>query len=315
MGRFFLLGVVTIVGAVAVVRFWVIPALIVAEIRKHHEGYVTIRGWWIGRSSGGVNGLTLHESSSPFSPVWATAERVTTDLSIGALLRGRLTPRQVTILAPRIVYRIGEDGRPTTAMPFKLSSNGPTPVLVAVHGRLTLTQTGRPEMVVETVNGRLDPDQNGSRFRIWSGDAGWGRPVIDGRFGPAYRSIKLRLIADRLKADREKAARIPFVSEKIWSYFDPKGPVSVVVDLERPNGWSGPSVIKTMVTFERTNIVLPHLRLTASDAVGRHDLRGPVCSSRRDARRDVGRPRCGERDDGLSPTRKSICPDGRRRAG
>ena len=259
----------TIVGVVAVVWFVVIPAMIVAEIRKHHDGYVTISGWWVGRSSAGVTGLTLHESSSPSSPVWATSDRLTTDLSIGSLVQGRLNPGRISILAPRIVCRIGEDGQLTTGMPFKQSSGGPTPALIVELGRLTLVQTGRPEMVIESLNGRLDPDQNGSQFRIRSGDARWGNPVVDGRFGPAFQSVQLRLTADPLPADRAKTARIPIVSKKVWDHFVPTGPVRVIVDYERPHGWSGPSVVKTVLDFERTSIDLPQLRLDADDAVGR----------------------------------------------
>src|SRR5262249_31224492 len=67
--------------------FWVIPTVIVAAIRQRHEGYVRIAGWWIGGSSAGVTGLQLHEDAAPGSPTWAAVDRVTTDLSLGAILR------------------------------------------------------------------------------------------------------------------------------------------------------------------------------------------------------------------------------------
>src|SRR5262245_39252885 len=94
-----------------VVRYWVIPAAIVAAIRERHEGYVKIDGWWIGGSSAGVTGLALHEEPSPSSPTWAAVDRVATDLSIGALLRGRIAPRRIVFERPSIFYRIDHDGK------------------------------------------------------------------------------------------------------------------------------------------------------------------------------------------------------------
>jgi hypothetical protein len=86
-----------------VVWAWIVPAVIVAQIRKHHTGFVAIRGWWVGFGSAGVTGLTLHEGRSPRSPVWATVPRVSTDLSLNGLLRGRTIPRRIWFRASRIV--------------------------------------------------------------------------------------------------------------------------------------------------------------------------------------------------------------------
>src|SRR5438094_137139 len=113
------LGLLIILTLVLVLWIWVIPALIVAEIRKHHEGYVTIRGWWINGSSAGVTGLTLHEETAPSSPVWATAEQVTSDLSLGAILRGRFVPRRLVFRHPAVGYRISAQGNPLTRIPLR----------------------------------------------------------------------------------------------------------------------------------------------------------------------------------------------------
>ena len=93
-----------------VVWIWVVPRVIVAAIRQRHEGYVTIAGWWINGSSAGVTGLTLHEQPAPSSPTWAAVDRVSTDLSVGALLHGRFTPRRIVFERASIAYRIDADG-------------------------------------------------------------------------------------------------------------------------------------------------------------------------------------------------------------
>ena len=136
-----------------VVWIWVIPAVIVAAIRQRHEGYVTIAGWWINGSSAGVTGLTLHEQPAPSSPTWAAVDRVATDLSVGAILRGRFMPRRIVFERASIAYRIGADGKPLTQIPLRQSGGGEVPELIVRDGELTMRQEGRPEMLVHHLEG------------------------------------------------------------------------------------------------------------------------------------------------------------------
>ncbi len=131
-----------------IVWYVVIPRVIVAAIRQRHEGHVTIAGWWIDGSSAGVTGLTLHETPAADSPTWAAVDRVSTDLTFGALLRGRFIPRRIVFDRAVISYRIADDGQPLTRIPLRQSQGGGLPALVVHDSRLTLHQDGRPEMVI-----------------------------------------------------------------------------------------------------------------------------------------------------------------------
>ena len=84
------LGLLVTLLVFAIARTWVVPRLIVAGIGSSYQGRVTIRDWWLNTRSAGVVGLTLHEGHEARSPAWATADRVSTDLSLGSLLRGRV---------------------------------------------------------------------------------------------------------------------------------------------------------------------------------------------------------------------------------
>src|SRR4051794_7146940 len=98
--KFFGLGAVTVVVLAIVVRTWVVPALIVWQIESQIDARVTIRDYWLGTRSAGVVGLQVHESPLSESEVWASIDRVSTDLSIWALLRGRFSPRRIEVSRP-----------------------------------------------------------------------------------------------------------------------------------------------------------------------------------------------------------------------
>src|SRR5262249_4008955 len=192
------LGLGIVLALVLVLGIWVVPAVIVAEIRKHHRGYVTIRGWWIHWSSAGVTGLTLHEQESPGSPVWAAAERVTSDLSLGSLLRGKFSPRRLLFDHPSVSYRIEAEGDPLTVIPLQHTGGGPIPEMIARDGQLTMRQADRSEMLIAHLDGRMVPDPDGPHFEAHADDSRWGHPHLTGHFSADFSSVALRLSADRL---------------------------------------------------------------------------------------------------------------------
>src|SRR5947208_3488190 len=85
-----------------VVRTWVVPAVIVNQIRARYQGKVVVGDWWLGLHSAGITGVTLGETSSDDSPAWFSADRISTDLSLAGLIRGRTKPTRVEIDRPRI---------------------------------------------------------------------------------------------------------------------------------------------------------------------------------------------------------------------
>lgn len=87
------LAIVLGVVAFVVVRNYVVQAVIVGQIRKQYGGRVVVGSWWLNGTSAGVTGVELGETDRPDSPSWVSAERISTDISIPGLLRGRSTLR------------------------------------------------------------------------------------------------------------------------------------------------------------------------------------------------------------------------------
>jgi len=270
LGLFFLLAV----GLSA--RAWLVPALIVAGIRKSYDGHVTIRGWWLDRSSAGVTGLVMHEGKSPSSPVWARSELVSTDLSIGGLLRGRFIPGRILLRTVAVTHRIDADNHSLTHPPFRHDSRNTLPEVIGEDARLTLRQVGRPEMVVTRISASLGHDRDGPSFRADSDDPTWGPASVLGGIGSSFESVHLRLDASRLIADPSKYPRIPFVAPAIWDHFRPTGPIRVVVDYDRPEGRAGPHQVRTRVEYLGASLGLPSLRLVADRVTGRMDVESKV---------------------------------------
>src|SRR4051794_29768377 len=112
------LGLLVALILFAIVRTWVVPRLIVAGIESRYRGRVTIRDWWLNANSAGVFGLTLHEGHEAGSPAWATADRASTDLTLGSLLRGRITPHKLVLRSPKLALRIDKNNHVLTRIPF-----------------------------------------------------------------------------------------------------------------------------------------------------------------------------------------------------
>ena len=268
-----------------IVWYVVIPRVIVAAIRQRHEGHVTIAGWWISGSSAGVTGLTLRETPAPDSPTWAAIDRVSTDLTLGALLRGRFIPRRIVFDRATITYRIAADGHPLTRIPLRPSQGGALPALVVHDSRLTLHQEGRPEMVVHHLDADMADGPDGPHFEAKADDSRWGLPNLTGQFTPDFAGFGFQLRADHLVADREKVASIPFVDGNIWKYVKPDG--SVGIDLTCATAKAGgaaagseanpdPLDHSTTVILEGTTIGLPTLGLTGEGASGRLTIHDKV---------------------------------------
>ncbi len=281
--------VVLVVGAL-----WIAPVVITSVARSAYGGHVTIRGWWVGFRSAGVTGLSLHEGQDASSPVWLTADTVNTDLSLGSVLHGRLSPRRVMIEDPEILIRLDEDGKLLTQFPKPEDKSAdsvekeptPLPSVEVVDGTITFHQIGRPHMIVNKLEARLLPDKGGfSQLDASSSDRDWGRLSARGRFGPNFGSISLTLATNRLNATPAKAKSLPFVPPATWNHVKPTGPLNVTLSLRKPP--KRDLTVLTAVDFDQTALELPSLDLHAEKATGSMKVNGAGLVTLEDVRGDA----------------------------
>ena len=274
------LGALAVVVVAGIAAVWVVPAVIVGQIRKQYGGHASIDGWWLGIGSAGVSGLALHEGADADSPAWARLGKISTDLSLGKVLTGRFAVDRVEVTDPTITIRVARDGQALTKIP--LAKRDPTapaaklPEVVATGARLVFEQEGREPMVVENMTGRLEPEADGSAtLSARADDPDWGRPTASGTIGKEFSTLAVHVKADRLEADPTKARRIPFVPEVTWEHVEPTGPVGM--DLTIAGGGAGqPLEVRTLVRFEGTDLKLPTLGLDSAGTVGTMTVDGGV---------------------------------------
>ncbi|MBV8076234.1 MAG: hypothetical protein JO284_07550, partial [Planctomycetaceae bacterium] len=254
---------------------WVIPAVIVGQVQAMVAGKVTIRDWWIDGHSAGVVGLALHEGPTAGSPVFASAERVATDLSLLGLLRGRVAPGLITLVRPEVHFRLDRNGRFANMPVFRggAGSDSRVPSIAVEGATVCFRREGRPEMVVSGVDGRLASRPQRLDLSAGADDPTWGRWEASGRIDPSFREGSVRLEGDRFAADRAKLERIPFIPEEVWTHVVPRGPVDVLVRLDWSPGKDQPTfATRTEVTLREVDASFPTLGFDAAGTSGRLEV-------------------------------------------
>ena len=270
--RRLVVGLVVVVLAVLAIKTWGVPAIITSKLKARYGGRITYSGWWVGPSSSGLRNFTLHEGPERDSPVWAKADSVTTDLSLGGFFHGRMAPSTITLDKPAITFRLDADGKPLTRPPLKEGgSPGDVPAVKVEGGRVTIRQKGRPAMVVEPVFATMSPAESpgqaeaGERLNATVDSPIWGKWTAEGRFAEGFKTGAISLRSQSpMVADAEKTAMLPFVPDEVWKQVAPRGPVRVAIDLTTgPN----PTVV-TRGEFLGTTLGLPTLGLVAEKTTG-----------------------------------------------
>ena len=265
-----------LVGFVAI-RTWVVPAILLRQVEAQYHGKVVFRDWWFGLRSSGVTGVQLHESASDDSPIWFSSDRISTDVSLARLIRGRLMPTRITIDHPKVIFRLDAAGQPLTKIPVGSDAAGPKaqadfgslPDIVATGGELTLDQQGRKPMTIRGVDARLAPALDGGDLTVTTDDPTWGQVKIAGHFDPSFKNGSLEIkTSPGFVADPEKLARIPFIPADVWSNIEPRGPVDARVKIDLALDSPKPVTVHTDITLKDTAAKLNSLQIETTDTTG-----------------------------------------------
>ena len=268
------IGLALLVLIGLVVRQWVVPGMIARGIETRYAGKVVVGGWWLGRTSG-VTGLSLRESADPKSPVWASAESIATDLSLGDLLAGRAMPRTITLHAPSLTFRLNADGTPATKVPLKGGKAGDSgtpaalPTILVDDARVTILQEGRPAMVVTKVGGKLESVAAGEQLSARADDPTWGDWSVAGLFDAGFQKGDLTLSGAGIQANAEKVAAVPFVPKEVWQNIVPTGRADLRIALKLALGTPKPVEVRTEIDLKQTSVDVKGLDLVATDSTGK----------------------------------------------
>lgn len=268
------------VAAFVIARSVLVPAMIVRALQARTGGRVEIGSYWLNGCSAGVTGLKLHDGDSAAAPVWADVPSVSTDLSLGGLVRGRFAPGRVNLKGPKVTLRFGEKGDLKTRLRFASggsSGSGPLPVVVADSATIRIEQEGRPAMVVGGVTARLGPDGDKVSVALRTNDPDWGPVEALGRFAGDFGSGRLELKSTRgLSVTPEKVRAIPFVPPEVWANVALTGEVDIRLTVGIDKSAPRPLNVTTEIGLRRTTVRSDTLGLTAGRATGRVVVDGAV---------------------------------------
>ncbi len=264
-------------AAFGVIRTWVIPAVLVSEIQKRYHGKVVVRDWWFGMSSAGISGVELGETTAADAPVWFSADRISTDVSIGRLLRGRMMPTRIEIDRPKVAFHLDAKGQPTTKIPVAPDPAGPTapakpvplPEIVARDGEITLQQAGRKPMTIAHVDARLVAKDGREQLEVKTDDPTWGRVTVAGHFDPTFKNGELEIDSSPgFVAEPDKIERIPFIPAEVWANLEPRGPVDAKVKITLAADAPKPVRVYTDLTLKGTAAKLSTLQVESTGTTG-----------------------------------------------
>ncbi len=280
------LGGVLAVAAlvVALVWTWVVPAVIVRQVEARVGGKAEVRGWWLNGRSAGLVGLKVHDGPGAGSPVWASAERVTTDLTLWGLLRGAFSPRRVRLTGPVVALRLDRQGQLLTRIVGKAggsstSAPGSIPVVIADAATVTIAQEGRPPLVIHGMTARLGPDGDGVSLAARANDPEWGPFEATGRFDGSFDAGRIDLSSKApagVEVTAAKTASIPFVPEGVWANVTLKGKVDLRLTVRVDRKGSHPVQVRTEIGLRGTSLRSNTLDLTASRSTGRVVVEGAL---------------------------------------
>ncbi len=265
------IGVVGLVGLgiVLAVRAWVVPGVLASTLRAKFHGPARLDSWWLGRGSAGVEGLSLREGPGPDSPVWLSARRVETDLTLAGMLRGRFAPGRIVLEAPKLALRFDRKGDLLTKGPFAGGggSAADLPDVEIRDAEVTIEQEGRPPLIVRGVSGGLDRSADGEDLALASDDPTLGRWTIQGRFGAGFATGTVRLASPPgFVTTPEINATIPFVPPEVWENVGPSGPLDVAVTLDLA---ASKVRVRTELTFREARARLGGLGIVSDATTGR----------------------------------------------
>jgi translocation and assembly module TamB len=277
--RWFGAGLVVLVVAFVVVRTWVVPAVILSQLQAHYKGKVVVEDWWFNLRSSGISGVKLHESSDDNSPVWFSADRISTDVSLGRLIRGHLMPTRLEVDEPVVTFRFDRTGQPITKIPLAAATppkpGQPVekppilPEIVSKNGVVTLQQDGRKPMTIRGVDATLSPVADGTKLNVKTDDPIWGQVAVSGQFDPTFQHGDLNIKSSPgFVADPDKLERIPFIPTEVWTNLEPRGPVSALVNIKLDAGAAKPVVVHTEITLNGTDARLNTLQVESKDTHG-----------------------------------------------
>ena len=272
-------GVLLALGVVSwfLIRNYGVRAVLLSEIRKQYGGRVELGDWWLNSTSAGITGLALGESAQADSPTWLTADRISTDISIGGLLRGRFLPTQIKVDHPKLALRFDAKGQLATAIPMKTSrgsgslagSAGAIPAVEVNRAEITVAQDGRSPLKIARADAKLNTRAGREVVEATTDDPIWGHVRIAGQFDPSFKAGSVTIHSSPgFVVDPVQVKTIPFIPTDVWDNLAASGPIDAEVKLTLGAKDGVPVHLLTKLKLKGAWLKLNPLQVESTDTTG-----------------------------------------------
>ncbi|MEO2089324.1 MAG: hypothetical protein ABGY75_07485 [Gemmataceae bacterium] len=200
---------------------------------------------------------------------------LTTDITLGDLLAGRVNPTRVTAKDVDLLLRIDADGNILSPLPKRDKpggATGPLPTVEVTSARVRIHQTGKPVFDLAGVSGQLKPDGDGSVISGAVDDPKWGKWKLSGKLAANPAAGHVELSTDQGVLSDPLLRSIPYVPPVVWEHLSAAATTAAVVTFSfRPDDDLRFSVD---LRPNKASLTVPDADVTATEVEGRIRIDG-----------------------------------------
>ena len=176
-----------------------------------------MHGASLGLHESEITGLRLYESGAKSEQPWAIVPEVRADVSVWDFIHGTVEARRITLVNPEVTLHFGRDGKLLTQIPHGKNGNENWPEIVFDGGQLTLSQDGRPAMVVHGIQATLKPENDRLVLSGTVQDPYWKAWTLAGTAQRQTGAVEADLKSQgAIHVTQEMLDRLPLVSPGVW---------------------------------------------------------------------------------------------------
>ncbi|HEV3262578.1 MAG TPA: AsmA-like C-terminal region-containing protein [Gemmataceae bacterium] len=273
--RFFLIILVILVVAVVALelgrRYLLsrrVGAAVAERLEAAYGGRVEVGDVDVGLGGTDIHDLTLYEEGNGAGEEpWAVIKEVRANVSILDLLGGA-EPGELTLDGAAVTLRFDRDGRLLTRLPTSRGATGELPAVDIQHGRVTLRQEGRPDLVVSDIDAELRSEGDRLRLTGTLAEPAWGNATLEALLDRKTGEAAVTLKVPRTHVTQDMLSNLPLVSPAVWQEVQAEGDTPVEFTLRSDAKTKG-AHYHVALNPEETMVHVAAIDLRAAQAHGR----------------------------------------------
>lgn len=195
-----------------------------------------------------------------------------TDITLGALLSGKVDPTYVTASDVDFLLRLNEKGEIVSPLP---KGNGqpaeanrkPLPAVKINGGKVRIRQAGKDEFALQGLSAELKREGDGYVLTGNVDDPKWGKWSLSGNLSADFSDGKVALTTAEAQLQDPLLRTIPYVPKEVWDNLHASGPAAAAVTFTFQPGKDLSYAVD--VTPKKASLGIPAIKATLTDVEGK----------------------------------------------